>query len=623
MRPVSLSNSRFHHLLFGLILIVGVVLRIGDLSSMAFINDELSTWDKVSPTHISDVIHTIHYDDSHPVGLYVFMYFWTNLFGDSVTVFKLPFLILSILSLILIYRIASQLFNKNTGLFSMAYFASLQFPIWWSAIARQYQFGLFFFLMSVYFFLNIKATTRPKKLDLIGFTLGLACCMYIHYFSLFMAFLLGVFALVVIPYGHKKKILIAGCIAVFLFSPHIPITLYQLSNADGHLWYQTPDFSFIPNYIFYVFHYSMLCFLCLVTCVLLTFSKAEKPPASNLLFCVFIFFGPIIFGLFYSIYISPILRETHLLFSLPFFFIFFFAWSKTTLSTLRKGSVVLLVLTINTGTLVSTRQHFSVVNSHPYHHFVSQTHQFLNQPSSNNTKIYFNENPTYIKYYMDKLSDSFQYVSTFRQMPPLPVFMNQIQDPTIEHLILGSMPATYLQVALDEFPNLLSSKYGVNYDYYILSRNTGTPFSYFWSDSLTDSRSQKTIVLDSTQSYSPTYTHTLSSITESVYDYIDLRAEVGHNTRMDSALLVLEFKKNGQQIAWSGKEFKWQLTPNNKGYIYHSILCSHYLDKRMPLDNISVHCYIWNKGKQIIELKNIRLRTRKQNPLLYKDTEPF
>ena len=110
---------------------------------MAFINDELSTWDKVSQ-RLSDVIDTIHYDDSHPVGLYVLMYYLKMILGDSIWAFKFPFLIFSLVSLLLIYNISSRLFTRNSGLFATAYFATLQFPIWWATIARQYQLGLSF-----------------------------------------------------------------------------------------------------------------------------------------------------------------------------------------------------------------------------------------------------------------------------------------------------------------------------------------------------------------------------------------------------------------------------------------------------------------------------------------------
>ena len=93
MDSPSATSSRIHIALLSFILLLGLLLRIGDPFSMAFINDELSTWDKVSQSSLSDVIDTIHYDDSHPVGLYVLMYYLKMILGDSIWAFKFPFLI--------------------------------------------------------------------------------------------------------------------------------------------------------------------------------------------------------------------------------------------------------------------------------------------------------------------------------------------------------------------------------------------------------------------------------------------------------------------------------------------------------------------------------------------------
>ena len=77
----------------------------------------------------------------------------------------------------------------------------------------------------------------------------------------------------------------------------------------------------------------------------------------------------------------------------------------------------------------------------------------------------------------------------------------------------------------------------------------------------------------------------LTDIIESVYDLIDLRAEISSENIDLDATIVIEFKKDGEQVAWAGKEFKWQLDAQNQHHIYHSIRCSHFIDKKVIFNN--------------------------------------
>ena len=79
---------------------------------------------------------------------------------------------------------------------------------------------------------------------------------------------------------------------------------------------------------------------------------------------------------------------------------------------------------------------------------------------------------------MQNTPDSFGYENTFRKLPTLSAFKRQIEDPAINHLILGSMPETYEQIAMDIFPFVHLKKHGVNFDYLILTKNEETPIVY-------------------------------------------------------------------------------------------------------------------------------------------------
>ena len=80
MEPKSL---RIEYLLLAVCLLLGFGLRLGFPSELAFINDELSTWSKVNYGSVGEVIANIKAVDSHPIGMYVFVYYWTGIFGTS------------------------------------------------------------------------------------------------------------------------------------------------------------------------------------------------------------------------------------------------------------------------------------------------------------------------------------------------------------------------------------------------------------------------------------------------------------------------------------------------------------------------------------------------------------
>jgi hypothetical protein len=83
-KSMSLDSNKtvsVEQFLLVLCLLVGIVLRVGNPMDLSFINDELSTWSKVNYDSVGAVIENIKQVDSHPVGMYVFFYYWTLIFG--------------------------------------------------------------------------------------------------------------------------------------------------------------------------------------------------------------------------------------------------------------------------------------------------------------------------------------------------------------------------------------------------------------------------------------------------------------------------------------------------------------------------------------------------------------
>lgn len=631
--------------------VLGIALRMGAPADWSFINDELSTWAKVSYGSVAEVIENIKQVDSHPVGMYVFVYYWTGLFGTSEWAIKLPFFLMSIVSMGLVYRLSTIWFSRSVALLVLASFSTLQFPIWWSHIARQYQSGLFCTLLMAYFWTKILLEKRDELGYWLGFVLMGAAAMYNHYFSLIFAALIGVSGLFWIRKEIWWKYLGAGFLMLLLFIPHISITQYQLMHADGHLWYQLPTPKFFAQHIFYIFHYSYWALGLAVGASLgawLVYQKARANTTWNLrLLALFWFSTPIIFGYLYSVYKSPILRESHLLFSFPYLLFFLWSFFPKDLGSKQKIGLVLLILGVNSSTLILTRKHYQTVHTHPYEHFIKHTKTFLSNHDREDVSIVLGENPQYLQYYKDLYRANFEHIASFKAPIPFLEFREILQNSVTSHLIIGSLPEAYIHMARDYYPYLYQKSYGINYEYYILSKEK-TLDQCSWELDFETEMQQETSAqkgwninpiawaVDSLagqeyyvlrEEWGPTFDISLAEVSPRNNQFLEIAIDV---KMMDTVALqptgtlVLELRDGQDSLwVWKGVEAAWQTTAE-KGWqrMYLSVRLAHEKIYH-NVKKFKMKAFFWNKKKQAILLRRFSINSRKGNQLLYGDTNKF
>lgn len=638
-------------LLFFWCILIGLLLRVDKPAEWSFINDELSTWVKLNYDSIVDLINNIKIDDSHPVGMYVFLYYWTAIFGTSEIAFKFPFLLMSIASMFLVYRIAALWFSKTTAIFVLAYFSTLQFPIWWSTIARQYQSGLFCTLVMAYCWTQILMVKKNDNIYWFGFVLAGVAAMYNHYFSFIFAAVIGVSGLLWLRKEILWQYLLAGAVMLLSFVPHIGITQYQLTHADGHEWYNPPTPSFLSNHFFYIFHYSVWCWgLMLILAVgswflykkkhLLVYKKARTTALIWFLF-------PLLFGYFYSAYCSPILRESHLLFSFPYLLFFLLSYFPDNLPDKTKTKIVVLILLVNSVTLIFVRKHFIMVNTHPYEHFVVLTQEFLKEQPIEKTSIVLGENPIYLQYYKDAYHATFLHTPSFKPTLSFIDFRMILKKSDKSHLIMGNLPDAYLQLARDYYPYLYKKSYGINYEYYILSKDKNLQKDSLEMDFKLELNFDKNKIpanwgvdscniaqdtengnfyydMPSSSEWGPTFQMDLSNITPRNNEFIDIAFDIraiDNKEVQPKGTLVVEFlNQENAVVGWKGIDIQSQTMPI-KGWqrFYLTLRLAHepfYLDVK----NTKIKTFFWNKEKQAIHLDRFRIQSHKGNPILYGDT---
>jgi len=164
----------------------------------------------------------------HPPLVFLIQHLFFSLFGQSLLVLRLPFVLAGVGSVFLIYLIGRKLFGKEVGLFAALLLAVSVNHSWVSRIGLQESLVIFFSLLTFYlFFKNLTDRQHWQW----GISLGLAMLTKYTAFIIFPIFL--IYSFFTNRDQLKKKGFWLGLVlAVLIFSPVLiyNIKLYQATN---------------------------------------------------------------------------------------------------------------------------------------------------------------------------------------------------------------------------------------------------------------------------------------------------------------------------------------------------------------------------------------------------------
>ncbi|MBP5663651.1 MAG: glycosyltransferase family 39 protein [Bacteroidales bacterium] len=351
--------------IFWFLVALGAALRIGSLWG-PLSHDELSAIVRLNFDTFSDLIDYGVREDGHPAGVQVFLWLWSRVFGTSAFAIRLPFLLMGIASVMLVYVIARRWYGEWPALLPTAMLAVTQFTVYYSVIARPYIAGLFLMLCMLYCWTRILLDKEYKLHWLALLALSAAGCAYTHYFCMLSAFLLGLAGLLFVDRHQWWRYLLACMGAVLLFLPHWGITSHQLFDLQGiggaGGWLGKPTPSFLPEHLRYLFHYSWIVSGVAVVGYLLVFSPKDFRKNIKLISMSWLMWLlPLAIGYFYSVKVNPVLQFSSLIFVFPFFPL---ALAGAVDSQERKGRQALVLLIYCFAmvlSLVFTRKHFQMV----------------------------------------------------------------------------------------------------------------------------------------------------------------------------------------------------------------------------------------------------------------------
>ena len=163
-----------------IILFIGIILRVYDLSTESIWLDEGYS----IVTAKLDFLQVARVQDDIPPLYYLILHWWIQFFGDSEFSVRFPSVIFGLLSILMAYKTAHHLFDKNAGILCSLLISLSVFQIHYSQEARNYSLTALLSLLSMYFFLKFLANNR--KSILVFYILFSALLTYSHVYGWFI-----------------------------------------------------------------------------------------------------------------------------------------------------------------------------------------------------------------------------------------------------------------------------------------------------------------------------------------------------------------------------------------------------------------------------------------------------
>ncbi len=631
-KPHNASSKRLDYILLAIIMVVAAMLRLWKLGQVPFMHDEFSALLRTRFDSFHDFIQQGIMPDSHPLGVELFLWLWVRLFGWSAFWVKLPFALMGIGSIYLIYLIGRQWFNRKAGLFSAAFFAVSQFTVFYSQLARPYSAGLFFVLLMAYFWHKIVFGTKaPTKGVYIGFALSAWACSLIQYFSIAQAGLVFLTGLFFLPKERRKAYWLSGLAAVVLFAPTLPI-FYQQLFVSGSIggWLSAPKGTFLTDFIQYTMNYSTLFMFTVGIVILLPLLLGKRDKSNRPLRWAGIAWFGVIFGIAfaYSLLREPILQHSTLIFSYPFLIIVAFSMFKSrTLSPWQTAVVVVAILFAGTTSLITERRHYDLMYHQGFDQIavemqrdreqygdqiqfatrteIGEAAEFYQAPLCIDERVVFNRIYTETGEFVrePQLDDFNQWLGEHREAPMLGFGWTDYASPVWEVTAVGNYP--YLVKQKDWFTSryLTLSKNPLPESRYLLQPLDTTPCPYIEG-----------------QEWGRASTFPCDSLPADI-EALGVVAHIHNDMEISGCVMVIEIHDAATDsiVLWHSSQGEYGHFAAGDNIVADAII----FDDQLSPKGKTVKTYLWNQGKSPLTLNGISCYTTKKSRVLTGLYEPL
>jgi len=638
-----LSFKRSVTLILLLVIIVGLILRLWNFIEIPFTFDELSALYRLRFDTFSELVKNGITPDGHPAGVQVFLYYWVILFGEREFVIKLPFILVGVTSIYLVYRIGEIWFGKTAGILTAAYLSSLQLFVMYSQIARPYVSGLFFTLFAVLFWSKYFFES-PKMKFLAGFVVFSALAAYNHYFSLLFVTVLGISGLFLVRRKNLFTYFLSGVAILVLYIPHLSIIFAQAEMVTIGGWLGEPGPYFLLEFSYWLFHHSFLTIAVFVLIIVAGFignkptQKLDLQRKKRWILLLWLLPAPV-FGYIYSYTKEPILQYSLLIFTAPYAFLLLFSFVGEW-KVKKIGLAVILILSVNILTLIFSQDYYRNFYRQPFNQMVKNA---LAIEADNEEKVFIINDyiPYYTEYYFRKYDQKLPFYTTRNKDIKISDFKKMISNIDQDIVITSGLDDIYFQVILEQFPYWEGFETGFTYEQYVFSKKdlegnnafertciSETSFNVI-EDSLWQ-YNKKDIIVDTSSGshrylmtpevlYGPKFELPLGDLMRDIYWIIDVEVELADADSNLNAVIVGEIKKGEELVYWQGADFSsFGLVPGKSQKVFLTMDIQKALSDQNKLNGELLRFYIWNRDMQQFMMKKIKIYLRPGNPGRYR-----
>ena len=181
----------------------------------------------------------------HPPLYHLILHFWMLVFGQSDPALRSLSAIFGTLSVLLVYKVGTELFDRKTGLVAALLLAVSPFAIYYSQEVRPYSLFMLLTLTSFLFFIRMLRPDRRHKADSLGYCTVNVLLLCTHAYGLFV---IGSQVLYFLIFrktyaSSRRPFWIAQVLTALVASPWIYILLrgvFQISASHGILQIEDP-----------------------------------------------------------------------------------------------------------------------------------------------------------------------------------------------------------------------------------------------------------------------------------------------------------------------------------------------------------------------------------------------
>lgn len=606
------TSLKLDYLLLGVILLVAAVLRLWKLGQVPFMHDEFSALFRLRFDNLHDLFLNGIIVDGHPAGVQVFLYYWTKLVGWNEFWVKLPFAMMGIASVYLIYLIGRQWFNRKTGLLAAAFFAVSQLTVFYSQLARPYAAGLFFVVLMTYFWNKILFDTKkPSVGTCIGFAVATWLAALAHNFAAAQAGLIFLTGLFFLKKERTKAYWLSGVGALLLYAPHLPV-FYQQTFVNGGIggWLSQPEASFLTDFLQYTMNYAPLLTFAMGFLVIFPFILQRQEKRKLPIRWAGIAWFVIIFALafLYSLLREPIIQYSTLIFCYPFLVLAALSFHKNNSMTMTQTAIaVVAVLFIGAMTLINNRQHYQLMYHQGYDqiavrmqqdrdsihdiHFVTYT-ESAKVPDFYQSKTGI-ENRTILDH-DNRVDDLLQWLNA-NDSKALGFGWTDYADPVWEAQAVAYYPwqlhndtwftSRYLTLARDSMPGAVNVLQPLSLKPYYAAGMEWFGTQYIYGDSL-----------------------------DSKTDVIGIVATLTVPDTLRDCKLVMEVRDTATDsiVLWHSSLYQGALLPGQN----KMVAAVRFDEKKFPVSGKTIKTYFWNKNRTPFIVSRMDYYTTKFNTKL-------